>query len=116
MNRSIANRQSAIGNAAAPLRRAYFALVKSLGLDEAARHAFNFGLTGKESTREFSQADWRDAVAELQRLSGREGVEPGRPHLRSCRIVGGTSLSRATNPDSRGAEAPPTMTALTAES
>ena len=64
-------------------RRAYFALVKSLELDDDERHGLNLRLTRHENTTDFTEADWRVVVAELQRLSGRKGVEDARPHLRT---------------------------------
>ena len=65
------------------LRRAYFALCRELGLDDAMRRAFNERVAdGRRSTREFRLTDWRNAVAELQRLNGQE-TEPGRPRIRN---------------------------------
>ena len=66
-------------------RRAYWALVRRLDLDEDARHGLNERLTGYRSTRRFHETDWRAVVAELQRLSGRPHVRPGVPHLRGER-------------------------------
>ena len=62
-------------------RRTYFALVKTLALDDAARHDFNHAQVGKYSTGEFTTSDWRIVVAELQRRAG-QNVQPGRPHIR----------------------------------
>ena len=69
-------------------RKAYFALCRSLGLDEDLRHEFNRSLTGRESTRAFRVQDWRDVVSELQRRAGQD-VPPGRPRIRSRRDRGG---------------------------
>ena len=68
-------------------RRAYFACCKALGLDDDTRHAFNYAMTGKYSTGDFSVEDWRVVLAELQRRTG-ANVTPGRPHVRGDR--GGT--------------------------
>ena len=65
-------------------RKAYFACAKSLGMDADDRHAFNQALVGKPSTRDFSVADWRAAVAELQRMTGQD-TQPSRPRLRGRR-------------------------------
>lgn len=62
-------------------RRAYFALVKSLGLSDEARHDFNHVQTGKWSTSEFSVDNWRLVVSKLQHDAGQD-VQPGRPHIR----------------------------------
>jgi hypothetical protein len=62
-------------------RRAYFALVKTLALDDEARHDFNHAQTGKYSTGEFTVDDWRLVVSILQRMAG-QNVAPGRPHIR----------------------------------
>lgn len=78
-------------------RRAYRALVARLGLDEAERRDFNLTWGGHESSSDFDDADWAIVVAELQRLTGREGVQPGKPHLR------GVSPYR---PRRRGPQAP----------
>ena len=64
------------------LRRAYFAVIKSLGMSEDDRHAFNLAFVGKESTRNWGRRDWKDAVAELQRMAGQRS-KPGRPRLRA---------------------------------
>ena len=64
------------------LRHAYFALCKSLGMSEEDRHAFNLAFVGKESTRNWGRRDWKNAVAELQRLAGQRS-KPGRPRLRA---------------------------------
>ena len=62
-------------------RKAYFALVRELGLTDDERHELNRSMTGHESTGRFDEADWRDVVAELQRLNGQE-TRPGRPRLK----------------------------------
>ena len=72
-------------------RRAYFALCRKLGLDEAARHAMNAARTGKTSTRDFTQADWKEVVGFLQAEAGMDAA-PGRPRLR--RSGAGTSTAR----------------------
>jgi len=64
------------------LRRAYFALCKSLGMSEEDRHAFNLAFIGLESTKSWGRTEWKEAVAELQRLAGQRS-KPGRPRLRA---------------------------------
>jgi hypothetical protein len=68
-------------------RRAYFALCKSLGLDDDLRHAYNLAQVGKSSTTKWTVSNWRAAVAELQRRAG-QNVEPSRPHIRGQRSAG----------------------------
>ena len=63
-------------------RRAYFALVRELGLSEEDRHNFNEQQTGKRSSKKFSRQDWKDVVAEMQRLNGQD-TQPGRPRLKT---------------------------------
>lgn len=52
------------------LRRAYFALLKELGIAEEDRHALNERLVGKPSTRKWTVRDWDRAIAQLQRWHG----------------------------------------------
>ena len=54
----------------AKLRRAYFALLKQHGIGPELRHDFQAALTGKRSTRDWSEGDWDGAVARLQRDAG----------------------------------------------
>lgn len=68
-------------------RRAYRACVKALGMPDEVRRDFNAAMTGHRSSSDFSERDWRDAVARLQQLGGRPGVQPGHPHLRGQRPV-----------------------------
>jgi hypothetical protein len=75
------------------LRRAYFALVRSLGLEEETRREMNESLTGERSSRDFNLAQWRTVVAELQRLNGQES-QPGRPRIRSARNRGQQRVRR----------------------
>jgi len=62
-------------------RETYFALVRELGISDEDRHAFNRALTGRESTTTFTEQDWLDVIAELQRLNGQD-AQPGHPRLR----------------------------------
>jgi len=64
------------------MRKAYFALIKSLGMSEEDRHAFNLSRIGKPSTKDWTRQDWKDAVALLQALAGQDS-KPGRPRLRA---------------------------------
>ena len=66
-------------------RRAYRAMVAKLGIDDDARRDFNESLTGHRSSKDFSETHWRVVVSELQRLTGRQGVRVGQPHLRGER-------------------------------
>ena len=65
----------------AKMRRTFFALIKELGVNEDSRHAFCEALTGKSSTRDWVPADWRQAVAALQRDAGVHNDD--HPHLRA---------------------------------
>ena len=66
------------------MRRTYFALCRELNLDEDLRHQFNVAEVGEESTKTWLPAEWRRAIAALQRDAGVPGVEPdGPPHLRA---------------------------------
>lgn len=81
-------------------RRAYFALCRALGLDDATRRAFNLAVTGKESSTAFSVDDWRLVVSELQRRAG-QPVQPGRPRIRGhggCRVSGVGPDTRSLTP------------------
>jgi len=68
-------------------RRTYFALVKTLGMSDEARHDFNHAQVGKYSTGDFTVSDWRLVVSKLQQLAG-QNVTLGNPRMRSQR--GGT--------------------------
>ena len=54
----------------AKYRKTYFACVKALGMQEEDRHAFNEARTGKESTAEFTERDWEQVIAWMQRALG----------------------------------------------
>ncbi len=64
------------------MRRAYFALVKELGMSEENRRDLNERETEKRSSKDFTRAEWKRVVAELQRINGQD-VQPGRPRLKA---------------------------------
>jgi len=68
-------------------RKTYFALLRGLpemeGLD---RHDLQERLTGKRSTRQWSQRDWAQAVAQLQRWTGQH--QDATPHIKEDRPHG----------------------------
>ncbi len=51
-------------------RRTWFALLKEAGIPEEDRHWVQEKHTGKESTRDWTPADWETAIAGLQRDLG----------------------------------------------
>ena len=67
----------------AKLHRCYFACIRTLGLDDDTRHDFNDSFIGLQSTTKWLLTNWRQAVAELQRMCGLKGVEPGQPHIKA---------------------------------
>lgn len=70
----------------AKYRRTYFALLKKLGIREEDRHAVNQGMVGKESTKDWTEKDWRQAISTLQYEAGQKDSKSGPPLVRddSC--------------------------------
>jgi len=67
------------------LRRTWFALVREAGIPAEDRHAVQQELTGQASTRDWRHADYRRAIAQLQRDLGQHDdhhahVREDRPH------------------------------------
>lgn len=69
----------------AKYRRTYFALLKKLGIREEDRHAVNQAMVGKESTKDWSEKDWRRAISELQYHAGQKDSKAGPPLVRDDR-------------------------------
>ena len=65
------------------LRRTLFALYKHLGIAEDMRHDVQFAHTGKASLRDWTPADYDQAIAALQRAAGQHRDE--RAHVREDR-------------------------------
>ena len=51
----------------AKYRRTWFALLRQAGVADEDRHWVQESITGKGSTRDWDEADWRAAIAALQR-------------------------------------------------
>ena len=78
----------------AKYRRAWFTLLKELGISEEERHEVQERLTGKASTKQWDEHDWDVAVAQLQRWAGNH--EDVHAHIKSDRPHGVAKGGQAT--------------------
>ena len=63
------------------LRKAAFAMIRKIGLDDDGRYAIHASLGLPESSKDFGLSDWEILVARLQQLTGRPDVRYGVPQL-----------------------------------